>query len=49
MREDERQRIEPSINVVYCLVQKYPDLRSKVRMNAALNLLLAAQTSEEKE
>ena len=46
-REDERQRIEPSIDVVYCLLQKYPDLRSKVRMSAALDPLWAAQASEE--
>ena len=45
-REDERQRIDPSIDVVYCLLQKYPDLRSKVRMSAALDSLWAAQASE---
>ena len=38
VREDERQRIEPSINVVYCLLQKYPDLGTKVRMSAALDI-----------
>ena len=46
-REDERQRVDPSYRVIYRLLEKYPDLRSKVRASSAIDCLRAAQACSE--